>query len=190
MKQITHAGMILAAVAAAIIMAPTVGQHYYEILLLTTLFVLPGIGLCILAHSARCLLHNEKEVALRFALVLVVLVLEFFGPHLAKFDLYKPSKCGAAAGDIGAMNSALALYQVDVECKQFPATTLIQLYSDNAAGWSGPYMATITADPWDNAYVYTSDGTNYTIQSVHDSDYNKSETIRYVANVGAMESIP
>lgn len=100
------------------------------------------------------------------------------------------SKIGAAAGDIGALNSALALYQVDVTCKKFPTTTLMQLYSDNASGWAGPYMATITADPWDNAYTYTSSGGNYTIQSVHDSDYQKGETVRYMSDYGNIESLP
>lgn len=109
--------------------------------------------------------------------------------RLPHFGTIEKAKVGAAAGDIGAFNSALALYQVDVQCKQFPVT-LLQLYSDNAAGWSGPYMATITPDPWDNAYTYTSDGSNYTIQSVHDASSDKSETIRYIFAQGMMESIP
>lgn len=100
------------------------------------------------------------------------------------------SKVGASAGDIGAMNSAMALYQVDVTCKKFPSTTLLQLVSDNAGGWSGPYMATITTDPWDNAYTFTSAGSSYTVQSLHNSDYNKSETVRYCSNSGVMESLP
>jgi general secretion pathway protein G len=100
------------------------------------------------------------------------------------------SKCGAAAGDIGAANSALALYQVDVSNKKFPMTSLTQLVTDNASGWSGPYMATVTKDPWNNVYTYTSDGSVYTIATKHDSDYNKSETIRYCVNTGVMESLP
>jgi len=100
------------------------------------------------------------------------------------------SKCGAAAGDMGAMNSALALYQVDLHSQKLATTTLTQLVSDAASGWAGPYMATITTDPWGNAYVYTCNGSQYTIQSLHDSDYNKSETIRYCINTGIMESIP
>lgn len=105
-------------------------------------------------------------------------------------DSHGNSPVNMASGDIGALNSALALYQVDVQCKQFPATTLMQLYSDNAAGWAGPYMATITPDPWNSAYTYSSDGISYTIQSVHDSPYNRSETLRYCSATGMMESIP
>lgn len=104
------------------------------------------------------------------------------------------NKVGAAAGDIGACNSALALYQVHLQAGRtdthFPTASLCQLVSNNAKGWAGPYMATITKDPWDNAYTYTSNGNNYTIQSVHESEYHRSETIRYVFSAGVMESIP
>ena len=101
------------------------------------------------------------------------------------------SKCGAACGDMGAFNSALALYQVDVTAKLFPNNTLVQLYSDIAPGWSGPYMATITNDPWNNCYTYTGGaGGSYTVVSKHNSDYDKSETIRYSFGTGLMESLP
>lgn len=100
------------------------------------------------------------------------------------------SKVGASAGDIGAFNSALALYQVDIKAKCFPTSTLMQLYSDAATGWAGAYMATIAQDPWGNQYTYTGSTQNYTIASLHKSDYKKSETIRYCMNTGVMESIP
>lgn len=100
------------------------------------------------------------------------------------------SKVGAAAGDIGAFNSALALYQVDVQSKTFPTGSLNQLYYDNVPGWAGPYMATIVPDPWGNAYEYVSNGREYYIQSVHRSDYHRAETIRYVFSNGVTESLP
>ncbi|HNW91436.1 MAG TPA: type II secretion system protein GspG [bacterium] len=132
---------------------------------------------------------STNPLVLVLAGVLVVAVLAFCGRALIPCGEPR-SKVGAAAGDIGAFNSALALYQVDVKVQQFPATTLMQLYSDNADGWAGPYMATITDDPWGNRYVYTSDGSTYTIQSLHNASYNKSETIRYIFNLGVMESYP
>jgi len=100
------------------------------------------------------------------------------------------SKIGAALGDIGAFNSALALYQIDVSDSQFPRTTLLQLVSNSAPEWNGPYMATITNDPWDNCYTYTSDGTSYTVQSLHVGDEYNSETIRYTFANGVVEEIP
>src|SRR3989339_382006 len=71
------------------------------------------------------------------------------------------SKTGAAMGDIGALNSALQLYQTDVKAKRYPST-IVQLVSDSTAGWDGPYMATITPDPWNNQYIYTTNGISYT----------------------------
>ena len=92
-------------------------------------------------------------------------------------------------GDIGALNSALQLYQTDVKAKRYPST-IVQLVSDSTAGWDGPYMATITPDPWNNQYIYTTNGISYTIQSIHDSENDKSETIRYCLGTGVMETIP
>ncbi|HNW93913.1 MAG TPA: type II secretion system protein GspG [bacterium] len=100
------------------------------------------------------------------------------------------SKVGATEGDIGAFNSALALYQVDLSGKKYPTSSLMQLYSDAATGWAGPYIATIMNDPWDNKYTYTSNGGDYTIVSVHVASIHKAETIRYIMNVGNMESYP
>lgn len=99
------------------------------------------------------------------------------------------SKIGAASGDIGAFNSALALYSVDITAKQFPMT-LRQLLDDNAVGWAGPYMATIGPDPWGNEYLYTGGAASYTILSIHDDEKNKSETIRYVLNDGILSTLP
>lgn len=141
---------------------------------------------------------NEDPVAdykistsVGFGIIAIVLILVFgIGTYIQNSSHIEKSPVGAASGDIGTFNSALALYQVDVAGKQFPATTLMQLYSDNAFGWAGSYMATITKDPWNNQYTYTSDGTNYTIQSVHDSENDKSETVRYCFGTGVMESMP
>lgn len=88
--------------------------------------------------------------------------------------------------DIGAFNSALKLYRVDTNHGPFPAT-LMQLVSDNANGWAGPYLATIAKDPWGNDYIYTGSADNYTILSVHDAYYvggARTSTIRYILNEG------
>jgi len=100
------------------------------------------------------------------------------------------SKVGRVCGDLGALNSALSLYQVDSTPKKLPNTTLEQLVSDNIGGWNGPYIAVINHDPWGNVYSFTSTGGAYTIQSIHDSDYHKSETVRYCSETGEIETIP
>ena len=131
-----------------------------------------------------------SRVPLKFGYLVAVIVVFLHVVHMVLFGGGgESSPVGWTAGDIGAFNSALALYQVDTD-SQFPKSTLMQLVSDNAPGWAGPYMATIASDPWNNAYTYTSNGTDYTIKSVHDSDYNRSETIRYVFSTGVMESLP
>jgi len=125
-----------------------------------------------------------------FFLVGALLAAEFLFINVPKLiGAPEKSTVGTAAGDIGAFNSALVLYQVDCD-SEFPRTTLMQLYSDNAAGWAGPYMATITDDPWENSYTYTTSGTDYTIQTIHINNIHKSETIRYVFSSGVMESYP
>lgn len=75
-------------------------------------------------------------------------------------------KRNAARGDMRACAQALALYRNDVTGGTWPAT-LQQVVADDAPGWSGPYMATVATDPWDNQYRYQSDGTSYTITSAH-----------------------
>lgn len=96
------------------------------------------------------------------------------------------NKCYAAAGDIGAFNSALALYQVDVG--RYPGK-LQQVVRDSAPGWSGPYMNAIPRDPWGNNYSYRSQAGDYTIQSIHVTA-DGSKTIRYNLDRGVSETLP
>lgn len=100
------------------------------------------------------------------ALVAAVVILAVVAPAPASSTSEK-STIGSASGDIGAFNSALALYQVDTD--SFPTTQqgLHVLLQSNVAGWSGPYMATISPDPWGFEYQYESDGADYTISLSH-----------------------
>jgi len=94
------------------------------------------------------------------------------------------SRVGAATGDIGAMNSAIALYHVDTN--KYP-TTLYQLVSDNSTGWSGPYMATITTDPWGYEYMYESHGDSYTAGVSHAKESGLN--IIYHSDPGVFEQL-
>ncbi len=61
-------------------------------------------------------------------------------------------------GALGALHSALYLYQTDVG--RFP-DRLEQLERDRAPGWSGPYLARQILDPWGGTISYQSDGYDY-----------------------------
>ncbi|HNW92497.1 MAG TPA: type II secretion system protein GspG [bacterium] len=132
---------------------------------------------------------GKRQKALRMAgCALLLLCCGFWCMSIVAVRLVNQLKCSAASGDIGAIRSAMEIYQQDVVSHKCPGT-LAQLVKDDTDGWSGPYMATITADPWDNRYCYTSDGSNYTIMSIHEVRYGSSETIRYILATDSMELI-
>ncbi len=164
------------------------GTHFSVLL-----YLCAPLALIALVIAARFAWHGgDKGRAVRLTAYTVLLALVWCrvaGFHLE--DAIDVSKRQGATGDIEkAFNPALALYREDVRDQRFPLTSLHQLYSDGVAGWSGPYLATITTDPWDNRYAYTCDGSNYTIQSVHATWYGVAETIRYVFSNGKTEQIP
>lgn len=109
--------------------------------------------------------------------------------QMARGDRRARFLAGAASADIGAFNSALALYQTNCTTKQFP-TQLTQLVSDTAAGWAGPYLATINNDPWGNEYIYTGVADNYTLLSIHDAGKPQAQTIRYIKSDGYITMLP
>ncbi len=155
---------------------------------LPKLFMLASLvtAVLFLAFLSRCR-NDENRVGflpmspwLAWPLVAVAIVASVAG-SLRIYDALSASKAGAAHSDIMACRDALQLYYADVSPHRYPST-LTQLLRDNAAGWSGPYMATITSDPWNNEYQYQTDGTTYTLMSVHDHfGADVRETIRYVS---------
>lgn len=121
-----------------------------------------------------------KSPWLVWPLTIAVLLISGNIGHML-YNATSASEAGAAHGDIMACRDALQLYYADVSPHRYPST-LTQLLRDDATGWSGPYIATITSDPWDNAYQYQTDGTIYTLMSVHDHfGADVRETIRYVS---------
>ena len=159
---------------------------------MAVLAIPPLVIIMLILLGLRAARRGGRSRSRLFDLAVLVLVIEggaFFAREA--FSVIEDRKCAATAGDIGAFNDALDNYRTDVAARQFPTGTLSKLFSDDAPGWSGPYMATITPDPWNNAYTYTSDGNDYTIQSIHERQgyYPTAETIRYVFSDGKMEGI-
>ncbi len=138
--------------------------------------------------------ERQKRRGVLFAALAVVVAwygLAFFFQQL--FITIDSMKCIGAEADLTNYAKELQQYRTDVSTGTYPAT-LLQLYSDNAPGWSGPYLATITPDPWDNQYTYTTDGAAYTLQTVHGRgklyrDYTPG-TIRLVSGSDTPERIP
>ena len=94
-------------------------------------------------------------------LVIIGLLVGYVGPkYFAQID---KSKVKTAQAQMKGFEEALDQYRLDVG--RYPGTgeglkALIQA-PPNAAHWQGPYLKKAPpADPWGNAYVYHSPGTN------------------------------
>jgi len=143
-------------------------------------------------ETDRAVGGRRKRMVYKIVLLLLV-VLVIYGVARIGLSVYatlERLKIGAATGTIGAFNSALKLYREDVTSGQLPEH-LVQVVDDDVDGWGGPYMATITHDPWGNDYIYRANGTDYTLMSIHDQFYfDNSETIRYNLSNGEITYLP
>tara|TARA_R110002073_G_scaffold305095_1_gene473922 strand:- start:944 stop:1330 length:387 start_codon:yes stop_codon:yes gene_type:complete len=70
-----------------------------------------------------------------------------------------------ALSEISTLEAALDIYRLDVG--EYPDTLdgLIENDTDRAS-WNGPYLRRgVPTDPWDNEYVYESNGREFTLTS-------------------------
>ncbi len=143
-----------------------------------------GVWLCMIAFPLLLAAIAYREIAgvvvrirckdwpwlKRFMFRLGIALLVLYGIGMVFVDqlvkTQEARRCDAARGTLAAHAEALNLYRTDVTDSRYPAT-LQQLVADNVPGWSGPYTAVITTDPWDNQYSYQSDGSSFTISTVH-----------------------
>lgn len=59
----------------------------------------------------------------------------------------------------------LTMYQSD--CGKYPTSLEGLVKSDGSCNnWTGPYMKDIPKDGWGSAFIYESDGSNYTLKSL------------------------
>lgn len=107
-------------------------------------------------------------IELLVVLVILVLIGGLVGPQVLKY-------LGGARSDTAGLQmdniaSALDLYRLDngrYPTEQEGLQALIAAPS-NARRWDGPYLrgGDVPLDPWDRAYVYSGDGTAYSLSSL------------------------
>lgn len=71
-----------------------------------------------------------------------------------------------ARSEISTLEAALDIYRLDVGAYPDSLDGLMENDSDRAASWKGPYLRrAVPQDPWNNDYVYESNGREFTLAS-------------------------
>jgi general secretion pathway protein G len=98
-------------------------------------------------------------------LVLVILVVLSSIAVMAYGPAQKRANINTAKTQMNLLKGSLERYKM--ENYEYPQS-LEFLWNDVTGmgkDWGGPYSEPVGADPWGNAYVYESDGTNYQLSS-------------------------
>jgi type II secretion system protein G len=85
------------------------------------------------------------------------------------------AKLVRAQADISRIKSALGRYHLDVGSYPTSDQGLLALIAAPSSGykdWAGPYIQGIPRDPWGFAYVYRSNGSEYSLRSYGTGDAN------------------
>ena len=69
----------------------------------------------------------------------------------------------AARASIGAISTAIDLYEVDTG--RFPGSLNALTNDDGAPNWSVPYLKSAAVDPWGQQFNYSSSGNGYKVSS-------------------------
>ncbi len=112
-----------------------------------------------LHHSAKGFTIIELLIVMAILAMLAVMV----APNL--FNQADSARRDAVLSQISSLGSALDAYRLDMG--QYP-DDLEQLVRNRGGrgSWNGPYLrGDVPLDPWGNAYVYDSDGRNFTLKS-------------------------
>jgi len=105
-----------------------------------------------------------------FTLIEILVVMAIIGmlavmvaPNV--FNQQQGAQRDAALAQIASLSAALDAYRIDLN--EYPDS--LEALRENESGeaaWNGPYMRRdIPLDPWNNEYVYESDGRDFTLMS-------------------------
>lgn len=76
---------------------------------------------------------------------------------------------GAKLENMRLMNNILyAVHQYKADCGAYPAALenlVAKSEGESCAQWSGPYLHTLSKDPWGNAYAYQITGDTFKLES-------------------------
>lgn len=127
-------------------------------------------------------------IELLIVMVIISLLSALVGPSM--FKKLKRSRVQAARAQIALLDNALEQYQLDNY--QFPQD--LQGLINNTEGmssWDGPYLKkkAIPKDPWQNEYIYRTEGEEYTLFSAgEDGDEGTEDDV--TDDSGAEEGSP
>ncbi|RCS54328.1 type II secretion system protein GspG [Bremerella cremea] len=102
-------------------------------------------------------------------LVLVILVILGSLAGVSYFNMQKTALVNAAKSQVGLIDNAVQVYQLDMNKPPATLENLISQPSDDKNGkWKGPYWEkdTMPIDPWDNEYQYEVTGATYKVWSM------------------------
>lgn len=121
-------------------------------------------------HSRQQQLNGQRQQNAGFTLIEILVVMGIIAmlavmvaPNL--FNQRAGAMRDVALSEISTLEAALDIYRLDVG--EYPDTLegLIENDTDRAS-WNGPYLRReVPLDPWQNEYVYESDGRAFTLIS-------------------------